>query len=100
VTILTLDLADGRSLAWREFGDPEGVPTIAVHGSPDSSAVWGLLDEPARVAGVRVVAPDRPGFGASTPQPGRSILDWVDDHRVRLRLLLAPRTAKPLMYSN
>ena len=79
VATLTLDLADGRSLAWREFGDSDGVPTIAVHGSPDSSAVWRLLDEPARVIGVRVVAPDRPGFGASTPKPGRSILDWVDD---------------------
>lgn len=75
----TIDLADGRVLAWREFGDPDGWPLIAVHGSPDSSALWGLIDDPARRAGVRVVAPDRPGFGRSTPRPKRSILSWVDD---------------------
>jgi pimeloyl-ACP methyl ester carboxylesterase len=77
--VQVLRLADGRSLAWREFGDPDGAPAIAVHGSPDSSAVWRLVDQPARAAKVRVVAPDRPGFGASTPQGSRSILDWVDD---------------------
>jgi pimeloyl-ACP methyl ester carboxylesterase len=38
-----------------------------------------LLDDAAQEFGVRVVAPDRPGFGASTPKPGRSIVDWVRD---------------------
>lgn len=75
----SLQLRDRRSLAWREFGNPGGTPVVAVHGSPDSSAVWALLDDAANRAGVRVVAPDRPGFGASTPKDGRSILDWVDD---------------------
>lgn len=75
----TLSLGDGLILAWREFGDPNGVPIVAVHGSPDSSAVWRLLDDAARRAGARVVAPDRPGFGGSTPKAGRSILDWVGD---------------------
>lgn len=72
-------LADGRTLAWTSYGDPEGTPVVAVHGSPDSAAVWRLADPAARRAAVRVIAPDRPGFGASTPKPGRSILDWVDD---------------------
>ena len=79
MTTRTLDLADGRVLAWREFGDAEGWPLLAVHGSPDSSAVWALLDDAAGRAGARVIAPDRPGFGGSTPKPDRSILDWVDD---------------------
>jgi pimeloyl-ACP methyl ester carboxylesterase len=75
----SVSLGDGRRLAWREFGDLDGVPVVAVHGSPDSSAVWALLDDAARRVGARVVAPDRPGFGASTPKAGRSILDWVGD---------------------
>ncbi len=79
MTTRTLDLADGRVLAWREFGAPTGWPVVAVHGSPDSSAVWALLDDDARRARARVIAPDRPGFGDSTPEPGRSVLDWVDD---------------------
>lgn len=82
-------LRDGRTLAWREFGDPQGVAVVAVHGSPDSSVVWGLLDDAAKQLGVRVVAPDRPGFGASTPQPRRSIIDWIDDlDELTQRLLL------------
>lgn len=79
MTTYTIGLADGRLLAWREFGTPAGWPLVAVHGSPDSSAVWALLDDAARRAGARVIAPDRPGFGSSTPKPDRSILDWVDD---------------------
>lgn len=72
-------LRDGRTVAWREYGLRDGSPLVAVHGSPDSSAVWALLEGSACRRGVRVVAPDRPGFGGSTPKPGRSILGWVDD---------------------
>jgi pimeloyl-ACP methyl ester carboxylesterase len=79
VTVQTLSLSDGRTLAWREFGSPSGWPVVAVHGSPDSSAIWALLDDAAGRTGAWVIAPDRPGFGDSTPKPGRSILDWVDD---------------------
>jgi pimeloyl-ACP methyl ester carboxylesterase len=74
-----LTLADGRRLAWSVYGDPSGVPVIAMHGSPDSRVVWRHADEAAATAGVRLVAPDRPGFGDSTPQPGRAIVDWVLD---------------------
>ena len=79
MTMRTLSLRDERTLAWREFGSPSGWPLVAMHGSPDSSAIWALLDDAARRAGAWVIAPDRPGFGGSTPKPGRSILDWVDD---------------------
>ena len=75
----TIELADGRTLGWATFGDPDGTPVVAIHGSPDSRMVWALADEAARAVGVRLIAPDRPGFGLSTPKPDRSILDWVDD---------------------
>ncbi len=75
----TIRLDDGRTLAWRNYGDPAGVPIVAVHGSPDSAVVWALANAAAGDVGVHLIAPDRPGFGASTPRPGRSILDWVDD---------------------
>jgi pimeloyl-ACP methyl ester carboxylesterase len=29
--------------------------------------------------GVRIIAIDRPGYGASDDQPGRTLLDWADD---------------------
>ncbi len=75
----TLILGDGRTLGWATYGDPAGSPVVAVHGSPDSRIIWRLVHEAALAQGLAIVAPDRPGFGLSTPQPGRSILDWVAD---------------------
>ena len=34
---------------------------------------------PAARAGIRLIGIDRPGYGRSTPQPGRSIGGWVPD---------------------
>jgi pimeloyl-ACP methyl ester carboxylesterase len=38
-----------------------------------------VLDEAARESRVRVLAPDRPGLGLSSPQPGRTLLDLAGD---------------------
>lgn len=75
-----LTLPDGRRLGWAEYGDPEGDPLVAVHGSPDSRVIWRLAHQAAEASGTRIIAPDRPGFGLSDAQPGRTILDWVHDH--------------------
>ncbi len=74
-----LTLPDGRSLGWAVYGDPAGRPLVALHGSPDSRIIWRLADDAAARLGIRVIAPDRPGFGLSDPHPRRTVLDWVDD---------------------
>lgn len=51
-----------------------------MHGLPDSATVWRLADTPATATGIRLIAPNRPGFRASTPKPERSILDWIEDN--------------------
>ncbi|MFC6951336.1 alpha/beta hydrolase [Halorubellus litoreus] len=66
---------DGRTVAFASFGDPEGAPVVALHGTPGSRAFGAFLDAPARERGVRVLAPDRPGFGGSEPRPERSVAD-------------------------
>ena len=73
--------AAGRTLRVHEAGAPDG-PVVLVHqGTPMS----GLLYEPhaidAAQRGFRLVAYDRPGFGGSTPVPGRSVADCVEDVR-------------------
>ena len=73
-----LQLADGRRLAWSEFGTPTGPVLIYCHGTP-SSRLEGLVLHHAALGGVRVLVPDRPGFGRSDPQPGRSLTDWARD---------------------
>jgi pimeloyl-ACP methyl ester carboxylesterase len=73
-------LRDGRTLAYAEWGDPDGWPVLGCHGSPSSRLERHVEDpETYRRWGVRFVVPDRPGFGRSDPLPGRRVLDWPDD---------------------
>ena len=74
-----IELADGRRLAYAEYGNADGKPVFLFHGLPGSRLSWGLLPGEPIPAGLRVVAPDRPGYGRSDSKPGRSLLDWADD---------------------
>ncbi len=58
-----LRLADGRTLACLELGDPEGSPVLYFHGYPGSRLEGRLAAGAARRHGLRLIAPDRPGFG-------------------------------------
>lgn len=84
-------LADGRSMAYAEYGDPAGRPLLALHGTPGSRLTFGRLDATARVAGVRVIATDRPGYGLSSPRPNGSFLGHADDIRQLLDRLYLDR---------
>jgi len=82
---------DGRTLRVHEAGAADG-PLVLVHqGTPMS----GLLFEPHAIdaarRGVRLVAYDRPGYGGSTPAPGRSVADSVEDVRAIADALGAER---------
>ena len=70
---------DGREIALTDIGDPQGTAVLFFHGAPMSR--WNLVDQEERFAraGLRVVSPDRPGYGGSTPAPGRSLTDWARD---------------------
>lgn len=65
--------ADGNQIGYYEFGDPNGTPIIALHGVPACGAGFSFADEPARDRGIRVLAPDRPGVGLSTPISGPTV---------------------------
>lgn len=68
-------LDDQRQVAYAEYGDPEGAPAVFFHGTPGSRHLGRLLHESAREHGVRLLAPDRPGYGRSTPWPDREVSD-------------------------
>jgi len=74
-----IELSDKRRLAYTEYGDPSGFPVFLFHGLPGSRLAWGLLPDNPFPPGLRIVAPDRPGYGRSDPNPGRTLLDWADD---------------------
>jgi pimeloyl-ACP methyl ester carboxylesterase len=76
-----ITLANGRALAWAEYGAPTGMPMIYCHGFPGSRLEAGFADAAALDAGVRIIAVDRPGFGMSDYYRARGILDWPRDVR-------------------
>jgi pimeloyl-ACP methyl ester carboxylesterase len=76
-SILRLD--DGRELAFCELGDPNGTPVFGFHGTPGSHRMFGPMHTDALRLGVRLIAPDRPGYGLSDYQPERRLSDWPRD---------------------
>ncbi|MDF9744270.1 alpha/beta fold hydrolase [Natrinema salsiterrestre] len=78
-------LSDGRTLTYAIGGDPQGKPVIVHHGTPGSRLFAGVCSRAAARNGVRLVVPDRPGYGKSTPPPR----DWTwDDWQNDLNELL------------
>jgi pimeloyl-ACP methyl ester carboxylesterase len=70
-----------RSLAVRRWGDPQGSPVFLLHGTPGSRLSVKPHDDDLRQLGVCLITYDRPGYGRSQPQPGRSVADAADDVR-------------------
>ena len=75
-----IHLLGGRTLGYAEYGPADGPPLFLFHGLPgsrlDAPQMW-----PEEPADVRVIAPDRPGFGTSAFRDGRRLTDWADDVR-------------------
>jgi pimeloyl-ACP methyl ester carboxylesterase len=74
---------DGRTLAVEDAGDSGGSPVMVHTGTPGGRRLYGprtLAD--ARRRRLRLISYDRPGYGDSTPQPGRSMADCASDVRV------------------
>jgi pimeloyl-ACP methyl ester carboxylesterase len=72
-------LTEGRTLACLELGDPGGVPVLYFHGYPGSRLEVRLTAVTAGRLGLRMLAPDRPGFGESSFQPQRTLSNWPGD---------------------
>ncbi|KZO97530.1 alpha/beta-hydrolase [Calocera viscosa TUFC12733] len=75
----TFSLPDGRTLGYAEYGTPTGFPLLYFHGYPSCRLSAGAADALARDHDLRLLSLDRPGFGLSTFQPNRRIVDWPAD---------------------
>jgi tetratricopeptide (TPR) repeat protein len=72
-------LRDGRWLGFIDCGDPDGSPVMCFHGLPGSRLDYAEDQEMLKALHVRLIAPDRPGYGLSDFQRRRRLLDWSDD---------------------
>jgi pimeloyl-ACP methyl ester carboxylesterase len=64
-----------------ERGDPDGTPVLIHNGTPNSRLMYEPDVRLAERQGVRLISYDRPGYGGSTSQPGRTIADCAQDVR-------------------
>jgi pimeloyl-ACP methyl ester carboxylesterase len=70
---------DGRTLAVADAGNQSGPAVVVNHGTPGSRLLWRELIEDAEARGMRLIGYDRPGYGGSDPQPGRTAADAAGD---------------------
>ncbi|HEY9696266.1 MAG TPA: alpha/beta hydrolase [Trichocoleus sp.] len=80
----TMQLSDGRQLAWSEWGPVDGIPVLFCTGAGMSSWLgFGASDLPA--LGLKLIAIDRPGLGSSDPHPSKTPASWVEDSQALIQ---------------
>lgn len=77
----TVHTLDGRMLAVEDCADPAGRPVLVHMGTPNSRHLYGPNVRDAAERGLRLICYDRPGYGGSSPQPGRTVADCAGDVR-------------------
>lgn len=75
----TVDGPGGRKLLVREGGVRGGVPVLIHNGTPGSSVMYEPHLADAETKGIHLISYDRPGYGDSTRNPGRSVADCAAD---------------------
>jgi pimeloyl-ACP methyl ester carboxylesterase len=84
-------LPDGRRLDLRVSGPDAGLPLLFHHGTPGSYVPRRFMERAAHARGLRLVTTSRPGYGDSTRQAGRAVVDVVADTQAVLDELAADR---------
>lgn len=76
----TMQLRDGRVLAWSEWGAVDGLPVLFCTAAAMSGSL-GFGADDLTVLDLRLIAVDRPGLGASDAHPTKTLSSWVADVR-------------------
>jgi pimeloyl-ACP methyl ester carboxylesterase len=76
---LTVQGPDGRLLDVLVSGPDDGLALVFHTGTPSGLVGLGPAAGEASARGLRTVSYSRPGYGASTPQPGRLVADAAAD---------------------
>lgn len=94
-------LSDGTQMCFAQYGVPDGRPVVMLHGNPGSRLSWGDLPGSPFRPDIRIIAPDRPGYGQTDfkrnaievwPQDLCELLDHLD---IPKAILLAPSGGAP-----
>lgn len=74
-----ITLSDNRILGFEDVGQAGDTAVFIFHGTP-GSRIAGLEESTLmKNFDVRIITPERPGYGISDPLPNRKISDWAKD---------------------
>lgn len=90
-TRMSFSLQDHRTLSYSIYGPEEGIPFVMFHGSPGSRI--SMDDELLHKIGVKMIYPERPGYGHSSPNPDATLSSWVEDVQALLDHLKLEKAA-------
>jgi pimeloyl-ACP methyl ester carboxylesterase len=74
-----ITMEDGRTVGFADYGSPDQTAVLWFHGGPGCRREPEPFVADASRSGLRFVGIDRPGYGYSTPWPGRTIAGCVPD---------------------
>ncbi|MDH3688653.1 MAG: alpha/beta hydrolase [Gammaproteobacteria bacterium] len=74
----SIQLSDNKKLCYAEYGNPVGKPIFLLHGNPGSRLSWGLIPGSPFLPDIRIIAPDRPGYGSTDFKPN-ALQRWPKD---------------------
>jgi pimeloyl-ACP methyl ester carboxylesterase len=77
----TITTADGRTLEYLTTGPVDGQALLFHVGTPNAATDYTAITEAAAALGLRTICYSRPGYGGSTPRPGRRVADAAADVR-------------------
>lgn len=83
----TISTEDGRNLRIIEAGLRDGIPILVHPGTPGSRLLYQPWVKDAELRGIRLISYERPGYGGSTPQPGRTVSSAAADVAIIAREL-------------
>ncbi|MEJ2754923.1 MAG: alpha/beta hydrolase [Gammaproteobacteria bacterium] len=66
-------------IIFAEYGDKEGLPVMAFHGTPGSRLERMFTDSSLREANIRLIVVERPGYGRSQFNTTHTLLDWPEE---------------------
>jgi pimeloyl-ACP methyl ester carboxylesterase len=73
------NLPDRRPIGYREYGAADGMPVLALHGTPGSRLKYARAEDAAHTMGLRLICPDRWGYGLTMPPARPALAGYAED---------------------
>lgn len=74
-----IKLKNNRILSFAQYGNERGRPVVVFHGNPGSRLIFNTNETLLNDADIRLIVPDRPGYGGSEYYHIRCLMDYPDD---------------------